>query len=124
MVVWLRFRRRCSKYLERLHKLSRQGPDTLKDSVRQGLGGQIAGGEHFQTRVEIVDVMECHCFRSLWINRRSELLLAMVRTNQMQQVQTHVFRWRGQILPRIAIVGGKFSPQRIHQFESDRYVSD
>jgi hypothetical protein len=35
--------------------------------------------------------MERHCFRSFWINGRPELLLAMVRTNQMQEVQTHVF---------------------------------
>src|SRR6266853_6006327 len=91
LAVLYRRARPCLKFVERLNKLSRQRPYAIENSLCERLRREIAGREHFQPRIKIVDVIKRHRFRGFWNNRRSELLLAMVRTNQMQQVQTHVF---------------------------------
>ena len=72
---------------------------------RQGLRGQIAGGEHFQARIEIVDVMQRHCLRCFRTDRRTKLRFAMMRADQMQQMQPDIFRGGEEVFPRLRVFG-------------------
>src|ERR1700686_1078474 len=124
LAVLYRRARPCLKFVERLNKLSRQGPYAIENSLCERLRCEIAGGEHFQPRIEIVDVMERHRFRSFWNNRRSELLLTMMRANEMQEVKPHILGRRGELFPALRVFGAQSSPEQVHQFEADGDVSD
>src|SRR6202022_3777504 len=80
-------------------------------------------GEHFQTRVQIVDVMESHRFRRFRAYRRTELRLTVMRADKMKQMQSHVFGWRRQIFPGLRIFDAQLSPDGIDQFETDRNMA-
>ena len=47
----------------------------------------------------------------------------MMRADEVQQMNSHVFRCRREIFPRISVLDAQLSPQRVHQFESDGDVS-
>src|ERR1700686_123 len=118
--------RRCRrlKFVQRLNKFSRQGPYPIENPLRERLRCEIACGEHFESGIEIVDVIERHRFRSFWNNRRSELLLTMMRANEMQEVKPDILGRRGELVPALRVFGAQSSPERVHQFEADGDVSD
>src|SRR5438067_2609355 len=74
------------KFIERFDQIPRQRPHPIEDTLGNWFRGEIAGGEHFQTRVQIIDVMQRHRFRRFRINRRPELHVAMMRCDQVQQM--------------------------------------
>src|ERR1700731_489264 len=114
VAVFFRCRSRLLKFVEGLNKFSRQRPYAIENPFCERLRCEIACGEHFESGIEIVDVIERHRFRGFWNNRRSELLLTMMRANEMQQVQTHIFGWWGKVFPTFRVFGAQSSPKRVN----------
>ncbi len=96
------------KFVERLDQISRQRPDAIEDAGGERFRRHVTGGEHFQAGVEIVDVMERHRFGRFRADGRTELRLAVVGADQMQQMQTDIFGRRHQPLPRLGVFSGNF----------------
>ena len=99
----------------------------MRSKIRaaRGLGDRITGKDHFEAGVEIIDVIERKRFRRFRINRRPELWLAMMRSDQVQQMETTVLHWRSELLPfGHALVGLDFSPKRIDQIHPERDVAN
>jgi hypothetical protein len=79
------------KLFKRRHQITRQRANAIENAIGQWFRSGISGSEHFQARVEIVDVMEDHRFRSFRADRRPKLVFAMMCANEMEKMDAHIF---------------------------------
>ena len=64
--------------------------------------------------------MQGHRFRRLWTNGRTESRLAVMRSDQVEQMQAHIFRGGGQLFPFVPVIHQQLAPDRVDQLEADR----
>lgn len=82
----------------RIHK-NRQGPDgvaghgaaAFEDVGGEESGGGVGVGEHFQFGVDIVDVVEEDSFRGAGEDGGAELVFAVMRADEVQEMQADGF---------------------------------
>ena len=76
-----------NKTWQRPHQITRQGKHPVVDAWDDFIGLRVGIADHFEFRIEVIDVMERKGFRSPWEHRRAEFELAVVATDQMEEVE-------------------------------------
>ena len=85
--------------------------------------GLVAGGEHLDFRVEVVDVVERDRFRCFGFDGRTELAFAVMGCDEVEQVEPDLLRWGLEIFPVLRPGRReKIAPEFVDEFDPDRDV--
>ena len=76
----------------------------------------VGHGEHFQFGIEVVDHVEGDGFGRLGLDGGSVLEFPVMRGDEVQEVQAHIFRGRLHATPGLE---RQLSPEGVHRFDTD-----
>ena len=101
-----------------------QGEDAIIDPRGNLLGGLVASEHHFQLGVDVVHMVKSDGLRGAGKDRRSEFMGAVMRSDEMQKVEPHVFVVRSQLRPLLGLFRvHQVAPHLIDELHADRDVA-